>query len=119
MTLSFSDLTPATVTLDGLLNDLPAYLPDYRWNGWACPYFKASDIRAARAQFDKWGSEFSPDEDMRYRWDDVTDLPSFVSTYEDDPAEYEEVATLTIDGVECVTIGWAAWVWSVQDDEDE
>lgn len=114
MSISFADLTPATVTLDGMINDVPAFLPAYRWNGWECPYFRAEDIRAMRAVFDAHGAEVnSVDGDMRYTWDESTDLPSFVMTWEDGDAE-EEVTTLDIDGVPMVTIGWGSWVWSRQ-----
>lgn len=116
MSISFADLTPATVTLDGELNDVPAYLPAHRWNGWECPYFRADDIRAMRDAFDAYGADVNayPDGDTRYSWDDATDLPSFVTTWEDGDT-YDAVSVLTVDGVPMVTIGWSSWVWSRQD----
>lgn len=115
MSISFADLTPATVTLDGMLNDVPAYLPAMRWNGWECPYFRADDIRAMRAVFDAYGAEVnSVDGDTRHTWDESTDLPSFVTTWEGEVPE-QAVETVAVGGVLMVTIGWGSWVWSRQD----
>lgn len=115
MPVSFADLTPATVTLDGMLNEVPAFLPVTRWNGWECPYFRVEDIRAMRDAFDAYGAEVNdaPDGDTRYSWDDATDLPSIVTTFDDGEAE-EAVCPMTVDGVPMVTIGWGGWVWSRQ-----
>lgn len=120
MSVTFAELRPATVTLDGMIRDLPAYLPAIRWNGWECPYFRVADIRAHRASFDAYGQDVNESEDTVYRWDDATDLPSIVSTWEDEESE-EAVSPITIDGVPCVSIGWASWVWSeqIEDGDDE
>ncbi|WP_353113226.1 hypothetical protein [Microbacterium sp.] len=105
-----ADLAPATVTLDSLGVGISALLPEYRWNGWECPYFRPDDVRAARSNFEALYADADPEE-VRFRWDDATDLPSIVSVFDDDEAE--EVSTMEIDGESFVTIGWGGYCWYV------
>jgi len=103
------DLKPGTVTLDDLGVGIPALLPDQRWNGWQCPYFRLEDVRAARESFiSLFGGD--GDDGVRFHWDAETDLPSIVSLY-DDGEEGEEVSTMEIDGETFVTIGWGGYCW--------
>lgn len=115
MPVTLASLRPAIVGLEDMLTGLPAYLPETRWNGWECPYFRAADVRAARAKWDAFGAELH-DSDIVYTWDDTTDLPSMVTTYEDGKTE-NEVSTMMIDGECFVTVGSGGWVWCEESDD--
>lgn len=110
--LSLADMKIALVSLDGAeIRGVPAFLSEYRWNGWECPYFLPWTLRQHRAQFEKYAELCAGSEDsMRVSWNEELDLPSIISVSEDGDEEQVSVVT-TETGATLVTVGYAFFTW--------
>lgn len=105
-----ADLRPSTVWLDGYCGSAPctfeaAHVSDYRWNGWAVPYFTLEEARkidaATRVAYADAGQ---PDEE----WTTWTFGADGIIWENEGPGLDEdsyEVDTIEVDGVTLYNLG--------------
>ena len=95
------------VSIDGIV-PIPAYLDENeRWNGWACPYFRAKDARLIQKMLDIIGEgetiTYDEDEDAY-----VIRTPCD-EDYEEGGEEWYKGED--VDGMHLYPIGAGCWIW--------
>lgn len=89
-----------TVAIDRLV-EVPAYVSDETWNGWAMPYFDAKDVHLIQDSLNAIGEG----DVITYDADD----DAYVVTSGDFEERYHGV---DVDGMHLYPIGSGAWIWA-------